>query len=117
MKRIAYVLLIIYMFIGSVVLAQQPTSATTGKKESSQIVCSKGCVLSWINVTSDGTNAVTVNVYDGTSTSGKLIDSTYLPAYVYSVKKDYHATAMLNGLYITVSGTNGAYYVGYISGY
>lgn len=115
---IGLALLFVFAFavMAHTVMAQQ-TTATSGKNTTSAVICNKGCVLSWLNMTADGTNAVTVNVYDGTSTSGTLIDSTYIPTNIYSVKKNYQNTTMKNGMYITVSGTNGAYYVGYIAGY
>ena len=106
----AYCLLLTLLLAGSA-LAQ--TAATTGRASASAVVCTTGCRLMWVNVEADGTNAVTATIYAGQDATGKQIDKIYLPAGYYGVKKDYWSTNMPGGIYISLSGTNGFFSVGY----
>ena len=86
-----------------------------GEQTSSQLIATGPCVLASVIVHTDGTNNVTVIVYDNTAASGKIVRR-------FAVKgtENYGGNAlrfpvrMANGIYVAMSGTGGSYIVDFI---
>jgi hypothetical protein len=109
MKRLLVCAILLLVAVAAVAA---PTGMT-GRSSSNMQVCTGSCALWWVKVEADGTNAVTVALYDGTSAAGRQVDVIYVPASYYLIKLDYHGVTARNGWYVTISGTNGVVSAGY----
>lgn len=86
----------------------------TGKLAAANNLIQRGVTqLGWISVRTDGTNAVTVKVYDGVDATGTLVDEMYVQGSSYWAGRDYFNMFLSQGLFVTISGTNGYIFAGY----
>jgi|Deesub1362B_J571_1020462.scaffolds.fasta_scaffold08539_4 hypothetical protein len=80
----------------------------SGKKTADSLIYSKACKLLGIMITTDGTNDVTVKIYDNTSATGTVLPDIYVPASARTVYVEWvYPRWMNNGIYVdvTTSGT------------
>jgi hypothetical protein len=90
------------------------TSVSTGKLSTSQLAVTGAGFLTGVHIISDGVNDVTVNLYDGTSTSGrqiftqKLYGSDNVGGWIWNFPLRFS-----NGIYLSLSGTGGYCYIEY----
>jgi len=90
------------------------TALCSGEKSASELIFTGPCNLCSILVNTDGTNNVTVIVYDNTAASGKIVRR-------FAVKgtENYGGTIlkfpvdMAIGIYISMVGVGGSYIVDY----
>lgn len=88
---------------------------STGQLTASSLVNTGKGILTSVLVITDGTNPVTVTIYDNTSGSGKMLAKFYVPgATGYGGRNWTVPVQYENGLYCTLSGTNGSAIVEYI---
>ena len=99
---------------------QFESSKSSGLQTASKVVCDKKCFLTGLQIYTNVTNAVTVTVYDSAtaSTIGKVlfkgIDNAVATSPGWTSRVWTFPVECQNGLYVTVSGTNGEYCVEYI---
>jgi len=94
-----------------------PYATSTGSQNADGQAVALECAVTSIELKSDGTNAATLSVYDGTSTSGVLIASLSIPA---STAAPQFVTFNIpvcctKGVYADVGGTGATYIIQYIA--
>lgn len=90
------------------------SSVSTGKISSSSAVISGPGFLTDVIVRTDGSNAATVTLYDGTNTSGTEIFSTVVDGANYTGGWIFNFPLQFKtGIYVTISGTGAYCYIGY----
>lgn len=119
MKK-AIILLVILMLIGmaGIGMAADQCRATAEKTASAAIITGAGS-LCGVMIATDGTNAVTLNIYDNTAASGtKLIPTRVIPTSATSRGWSLSfipAIPFKTGLYISVATDGSVSYVPYVS--
>jgi len=84
---------------------------TTDRLTTDGLVCGRG-VLYGISGTTNGTNDVTIKVYDSLDASGKIARTMKIPAARLFGSVDFSVGIMMNnGIYVDVEGTGGAYWI------
>ncbi len=88
---------------------------STGQLTASGLVNTGKGILTSVLVITDGTNPVTVTIYDNTDASGKVLAKFYVPgATGYGGRNWTVPVQYETGLYCALSGTNGSAIVEYI---
>ena len=96
------------------------TSKSSGLQTAAMVVCDNPCFLTGLQIYTNATNAVTVTVYDSAtaSTIGKVlfkgIDNAVATSNGWSSRTWAFPVECKEGLYATISGTNGEYVVEYM---
>lgn len=95
------------------------SAKTSYEKTEDATIYSGPCLLTSLEVITDGTNAATVILYDLTSSSGaaatnKLWESTVAGATGYGGRNWTAPVRCANGIYADVNGTGASYIVEYI---
>jgi hypothetical protein len=113
MKKIKLAVIICLIIMSSMAFAFT-SSITTGKMTSSRVAITGPGYLMAINIITDGTNNVTVTLYDGTDSSGTQIwnqtvtGEKYVGGWLWNFPLKFET-----GIYMTISGTNGYAYIEY----
>jgi len=96
----------------------QQISTSTGSKTSGGQTVSIECTLTHVQLISDGTNAATLQVYDGTSSSGVLLASLSIAATTAAPQSfTYNKPVVANkGLFTVLTGTGASFLMHYIPG-
>ena len=116
MKKVLSVLCLSIMFFVVQAIAKDYIIPSAVKTSSAAIISTAGYIHG-ISVTTDGTNAVTVNLYDNTAGSGTKIFPTWTVAatptsQAYSF---YPPVRVTNGLYASLATSGTVSYVVYYS--
>lgn len=96
---------------------QLPYATSSGQKSADAQVVALECSIVSILLLPDGTNACTLNVYDGTSTSGLKIASLSIAALAVAPQVlTFQIPVKCNaGIYADVAGTGATYIIHYIA--
>lgn len=87
---------------------------TSKRRTASALIYTGACVILGIKITTDRTTDVTVNIYDNTSATGDIWDdfpingADGIGGIIYPKPMPIE-----NGIYVSLSGANGAYTVYY----
>lgn len=85
---------------------------STGKNTFSQIQVDRPCQLHGAFVTTDGTNAATLTIYDNQSATGKIVREFVVPATQRYGGFHYKEGIRIDtAIYCTISGTGAAYWI------
>lgn len=90
------------------------TAVSTGKLSTSQLAVNGPGFLTDIKIITDGTNDVTVTLYDGINTGGK--DIFYQKVYGTDNVGGWnwpHPLRFTTGIYLSITGTGGYCYIEY----
>ena len=92
-------------------------STASGRKDASALIYTGATLLTGVKVVTNGTDNVTVVVYDNTEGSGKVVDEWTVTGSENYGGTNYGKSPVIidNGIYVTVSGTGGKYYVFYFT--
>ena len=88
-------------------------SESSGEKSASALINTGECVVTGVKVITNGSNDVTVTLYDNTEASGKKLDSWPVAADERYGGTMFGKAALKahNGVYAEMSGVGGTYYV------
>lgn len=116
MKRLMQLIVAITLILTIAWGASAEWAMTSGQQTADAAVSSSGCYLSAIQIETDGSNNVTVLLYDNASAaSGTVVaDITVVAGDYYGGRVWIHPIRCYNGIYADVTGTNGTYFVEYI---
>lgn len=118
MKKLIIGLVVLLIGVAGISPASDQCRATAEKTASAAIVTGAGS-LCGVMIATDGTNAVTLNIYDNTAASGtKLIPTRVIPTSATSRGWSLSfipAIPFKTGLYISVATDGSVSYVPYVS--
>ena len=92
------------------------TAKSSGFLSADSLICDAPCVLTGVQLYSDGTNAATLILYDSQNADGKIVyKAACLTNASNSDHRDWvHPIKCNDGLYADITGTNAGYIVEYI---
>lgn len=112
MKRAICVTILVVLLAACHALAFDGAAART-MSASGQAVTG-ACWITGLQVVTNGSNDATITVYDGTSTSGKMIGTYYVPGALYGDRAVWTFPRRADGgIYVTVSGTGASAVIEY----
>lgn len=88
-------------------------SESSGEKTASSVINDGACVITGVKVITNGSNDVTLTLYDNTTASGKKIDEFVIPSDERYGGAIYGKTALKasNGVYAEMTGIGGKFFV------
>lgn len=111
---IATIILALVFFCGTAFAQMQEYSISSGDKTADALIETGQGLLHGICVVPDGTNAITVSIYDNTTNSGKLVIPTFIVAATPSGGlwcAGISPPAIFNfGLYVDITCSGTAHY-------
>ena len=112
-KKAILTTVLIMLVASSPALSFDGATATQAMTSSGQAVTG-ACWITGLAVVTNGTNDATITVYDGTSTSGAMIGTYYVPGALYGDRAVWTFPRRVNnGIYVNVSGTGASAVVEY----
>lgn len=113
MKKAILATVFILLWASCHALAFDGSTATHAMTASGQAVTGP-CWITAVQVVTNGSNDATITVYDGTSTSGGMIGTYYVPGALYGDRVVWtFPRRVVNGIYVNVSGTGASAVVEY----
>lgn len=113
MKKAICASVLMVLLVSCQVWAFDASSGTKELTASGQAVTG-GCWITGLQIVTDGTNAATVTLYDGTGTSGKKIGTFWLPGALYGDRYQWTFPRRCeSGIYLSLSGTGASAIIEY----
>lgn len=97
---------------------EAPRSTSTGLKSSGGQTVAVPCTVSLVELKSDGTNACSLVIYDGTSSAGVALLSVAIPASTVLAEIIHIDTPVYanNGIFSVLTGTGATFLLHYMPG-